>query len=348
MKQSLLEYIICPRCTKNFTVDFKRIKKDEIIEGTLTCLNAHRFHIKNGIPRLVYDKASGFVNTEKAFSAKWKNYNKSLHAKMWYDFQKNWFLDRFGWKSLFRFNRFLKTKKFILDAGTGIGNSANLFSANPQAQVFAIDASASIDFAYSKYGDVPNIHFIQADLRNLPFKKKFFDFICSDQVLHHTDNTKSSFRNLVSHLQKKGLISIYVYKKKSPIREFADDFIRERTTKMTEKECIEFSKDMTYLGKTLSELKHKIKIKRDIPILGIKAGIYDVQRFVYWNFIKCFWAEDGNFERSVGVNFDWYYPEYAFRHSPEEVRKWYKDAGLKIIHFNEIESGISISGIKNR
>lgn len=346
MKQSLPEYLICPRCARNFIADFKKMKKDEVIEGVLTCSNAHRFPIKNGIPRLVYDKASGFVKTEKAFSVKWKNYNKSLHAKKWYDFQKNWFLDRFGWKNLANFNRFLKTRRFILDAGTGIGNSANLFSTNSQAQVFALDASESIDFAYRKYGDKPNIHFIQADLRNLPFKKRFFDFICSDQVLHHTDNTKSSFRNLVNHLQKKGLISIYVYKKKSPIREFVDDFIREKTTKMSEKECIEFSKDMTYLGKTLSKLKRKIRIKKDIPILDIKAGIYDVQRFVYWNFIKCFWADDGNFERSVGVNFDWYYPKYAFRHTPEEVRQWYKDIGLEITHFDEIESGISVSGTK--
>ena len=347
MKQGLLEYLVCPRCTRNFTADFKKIEKDEVLEGLLACSKGHKFYIKNGIPRLVYDKSSGFVKTEEAFSAKWKNYNKSLHAEKWYDFQKNWFLDRFGWKSLANFNKFLKTRKFILDAGTGIGNSAKLFSTNSKAQVFAIDASESIDFAYHKYGDTSNIHFVQADLRNLPFKKKFFDFICSDQVLHHTDNTKASFRNLTSHLQKKGKISIYVYKKKSPIREFADDFIREKTIKMSEEECIEFSKDMAYLGKTLSDVKNKIRIKRDIPLLGIKAGIYDVQRFIYWNFIKCFWADDGNFERSVGVNFDWYYPKYAFRHTPDEVRGWYKEAGLKVIHFNEIESGISISGIKS-
>lgn len=347
MKQDLLGYLVCPRCARSFAFDFKKIKNGEVMEGLLVCSKGHRFLIKNGIPRLVYDKSSGFVKTTKAFSAKWKNYNKSLHAKKWYNFQKNWFLERFGWKSLANFNKFLKTRKFILDAGTGIGNSAKLFSSNPQAQVFAIDASESIDFAYRKYGNTSNIHFIQADLRNLPFKKKFFDFICSDQVLHHTDNTRSAFRNLTTHLQKKGLISIYVYKKKSPIREFTDDFIREYTTKMSEKECMEFSKDMAYLGKTLSNLKSKITIKRDISLLGIKKGIYDVQRFVYWNFIKCFWSDDGNFERSVGVNFDWYYPRYAFRHTPEEVRKWYKESRLKVIHFNEIESGISVSGIKS-
>lgn len=347
MKETVLEYLICPRCEGGFTVDHKKIESNEILEGSLVCLKGHKYLIKDGIPRLVYDKSSDFVKTEEAFSAKWKNYNKSLHAKKWYNFQRDWFLDRFGWKNLSNFNKFLKTRKFILDAGTGIGNSAHLFSANSHAQVFAVDASESIVFAYRKYGHKSNIHFIQADLRNLPFKKKFFDFICSDQVLHHTDNTKLSFRNLIRYLQIGGLISIYVYKKKSPIREFTDDFIREKTTTMSEKECIEFSKDMTRLGKTLSDLKGKIKIKRDIPLLGIKAGVYDIQRFVYWNFIKCFWADDGDFERSVGVNFDWYYPKYAFRHTPNEVRMWCKDYGLKVTHFNEIESGISVSGIRS-
>ena len=87
-------------------------------------------------------------------------------------------------------------------------------------------------------------------------------------------------------LQKKGIISIYIYKKKGPIREFTDDYIRESSTNMTEKECIELSKELSYLGKNLSKIKNKIKIPKDIPLLKIKAGTYDIQRFIYWNFIK--------------------------------------------------------------
>ena len=302
--------------------------------------------IKKGIPQLVIDREKDFVKTENAFSSKWKIYNKSYHDKKWFNLQQNWFLDRFGWKRLTNFSKFLRTRRKILDAGTGIGNSAKLFSSNQESQVFAIDASDSIDFAYKKYGKISNIHFLQADLRRLPFKKGFFDFICSDQVLHHTKNTETSFKYLTKYLAKNGVISIYVYNKKSPMREFADDFIRELTTKMSKRECVEFSKDMTYLGKSLSQLKKKIQIPRDIPILKIKAGTYDVQRFFYWNFLKCFWAEDGNFERSVGVNFDWYFPKYAYRHTPKEVKKWYKDMKIKIIHFKEVESGISVSGKK--
>ena len=78
----------------------------------------------------------------------------------------------------------------------------NFFLANKNAQVFALDASDSVDFAYKKYGKLSNVHFLQADLRQLPFKKSFFDYIYSDQVLHHTKNTGTSFKYLVKFLTK--------------------------------------------------------------------------------------------------------------------------------------------------
>ncbi len=184
-----------------------------------------------------------------------ENISQIIPWKKWFEFQRNWFLERFQWKTLDSFNKFLLTKHHILDAGTGLGNSANFLSTNKQALVFAIDASESVDFAYKKYGAASNIHFLQADLRQLPFKKSFFDFVYSDQVLHHTKNTETSFKYLTKFLKKVGYISIYVYNKKAPIREFADDYIRSKTTKMSVNDCVEFSKDMTILGKSLSGLK---------------------------------------------------------------------------------------------
>lgn len=344
MKERVLEFLVCPICKKSFSLKIIKQNKSEIETGTMRCNNGHSFNITHGIPRLVVDKTDGFVKTEDAFSAKWRKYNKYYHEKKWYLFQQNWFLDRFGWKNLDNFKRFLKTRTRILDAGTGLGNSAKLFSANPKCDVFAIDASDSIEFAFKKYGSAKNIHFIQTDLRKLPFKNQSFDFICSDQVLHHTKDTETSFKYLTRFLKKNAIISIYVYSKKSPMREYADDYIRQYTTKMSPQECVEFSKDMTYLGKNLSKLKKKIRIDRDIPVLGIKAGTYDVQRFIYWYFLKCFWAEDGNFERSVGVNFDWYFPKYAYRHTQQEVKKWFHQTKLTITHLQEIESGISVTG----
>ena len=68
MKSNLLHYLICPRCNTKFSLRYKKKIKNEILEGVLVCSNRHSFKIKNGIPRLVFDKSKGFVKTEKAFS----------------------------------------------------------------------------------------------------------------------------------------------------------------------------------------------------------------------------------------------------------------------------------------
>ena len=49
----------------------------------------------------------------------------------------------------------------------------------------------------------------------------------------------------------------------------------------------DFSEQMTILGKKLSDLNIEIDVP-DIPFLSIKGGKYDIQRFIYWNFIKMF------------------------------------------------------------
>ncbi|MBI3272619.1 MAG: hypothetical protein HYZ53_26755 [Planctomycetes bacterium] len=44
------------------------------------------------------------------------------------------------------------------------------------------------------------------------------------------------------------------------------------------------------------------------------------------------------------INFDWYHPRYAFRHTPEEVRGWFEAHGFRVERFDVIESGISAVG----
>ncbi|NDB92696.1 MAG: class I SAM-dependent methyltransferase, partial [Nitrososphaeria archaeon] len=44
--------------------------------------------------------------------------------------------------------------------------------------------------------------------------------------------------------------------------------------------------------------------------------------------------------------FDWYFPKFAYRHTPNEVRNWFKESKIKVVTFKEIESGISVTGRK--
>ena len=129
LKQKLIDFLVCPTCRNSVHIKIKKKKGTEIIEGLILCDKCKdRFNIHKGIPRFVVDKTKDFVRTEEAFSAKWRKHHKNHQAKDWVDFQRKWFLDRYGWKTKSNFDKFLKIKTKILDAGTGIGNSAKFLS----------------------------------------------------------------------------------------------------------------------------------------------------------------------------------------------------------------------------
>ena len=251
------------------------------------------------------------------------------------------FLKLTGIKPWYKKDSFIKGKK-CLDAGCGPGRFTCAMKLLGASKVDSFDISEQAIKRCKKINPDAYVFDIW-DLKPNPV----YDFVLSWGVLHHTKNTETSFKYLTKFLSKGGHISIYVYNKKAPVREYVDDYIRKTTVNMSVNECLEFSKDMAILGKSLSKLNKKIKIPREIKILGVKAGTYDVQRFIYWHFLKCFWDSNDNFERSVGVNFDWYYPKFAYRHTSSEVKNWYKHSRIKLTHFKEIESGISATGLKH-
>lgn len=350
MKQTLMQYIVCPSCGTGFQLrEVGEGEKGEIDSALLVCQNGHSFAVTNGVPRLLIENKiedNEAVETIKSFAEKWARIPNYGHDDETRDFQLSWYLQRYGWDSREDLTHFLSSKQFILDAGTGLGRDTRLYAENTKGEVFGIDITRSVDVAYRYLVHLPNAHLIQADLTALPFPKDLFDFIASDQVIHHTPNTEASFKYLVDFLRPGGQIAVYIYRKKGPIREFCDDYIRDYTTKMQPDECRRFSESITKLGKSLSGQKYEIIIPDDIPMLEIKAGTYDLQRFIYWNIFKCFWNNDFDFETNVMVNFDWYHPQYAWRHTPEEVRQWFEDMNLDILNFDVIESGISGRGMK--
>ena len=350
MKLRLLDYIICPLCGSKFVLKNEEYEREtkEIFSGELICSNKHKFPISDGIPRLIdpntVDKNQS--QTADSFTYKWKKWEGVSFKKEVIIKKRKWYLERYGWKSSEDFKKFLANKSFILDAGTGLGGDAGWFAELSIGEVFGIDISESIDIAYEYYGSNPNVHLIQADLTKLPFRNNFFDFISCDQVIHHTTNPEKSFKYLVKLLKIGGEICIYTYKKKAPIREFCDDYIREYSTNLSVEDCLKLSEAITKFGKSLSDLNIMVEVPEDIPILQIKAGKYDLQRFFYWNIFKCYWNDNDSYDRCVAVNFDWYHPKYAFRFTPEEVKRWFDDSNIDILSFDVIESGISVRGIK--
>jgi ubiquinone/menaquinone biosynthesis C-methylase UbiE len=187
-----------------------------------------------------------------------------------------------------------------------------------------------------------NAAFLQCDLVCLPLPNGSIDAIFSEGVLHHTNSTQGAILSLAPLLKSGGLFMFYVYRRKGPIREFTDDFIREKMQRMTPEEGWKSLESITKLGKILGDLDVEIDIPERIEFLDIEAGKINLQRFFYWNVLKCFYRPEYSLDEMNHVNFDWYAPKNAFRQSPEEVRAWCGEAGLDIVHEQIEEAGITV------
>ena len=374
MKKRILDLLTCPFCDGNLNLRSFIEEGCEIKEGLLVCSCRNWFPIINFVPRFLLGEYRGdykdFIENhnltylseetqnsshvdsqenqvQKSFSSKWASQPSWGIDGETKAFMREWIFEKYGWGDMQGLEDSLKNRKRILEVGTGLGREASDFcNVCKDGEVFGVDLSDAVEAAYINTRQYQNIHIIQADLMRLPFMKGAFDFIFGEGVLHHTPETKRAFEVLLDHLAPRGEMAIYVYKKKGPIREFCDDFIRQFTTKLSDAECWEFSKKMAILGEVLSDLNTEFEIPEDIPVLEIKAGKYNLQRFFYYHIFKCFWNDRFTMDENNLINFDWYHPENAHRHTPEEVKSWFQKAELRIIHFDISESGITARGLR--
>ncbi len=191
--------------------------------------------------------------------------------------------------------------------------------------------------AASRFKDVENLFFFKGDIASTGIKEGVIDFTVCDQVIMHTEIPEKTFEHLSSITSFKGEFACYVYSKKALPRELVDDYFRKATHDISAEKMWELSEQLTILGKNLSDLKVSFTCP-NIPLLGIKGGDYDIQRFIYWNFLKCFWKEDWGFDLSKSTNFDWYAPSNAKRFSKDEFLSMANDNKLIVAFLHEEEA----------
>jgi SAM-dependent methyltransferase len=260
-------------------------------------------------------------HTNETFSDKWQRYERSEEKDRLYQYQREWYLSLYGFGTEKELSSFLRTKSVIFDAGCGLGYKAAWFAQlAPHALVIGMDFSDAARQASRTYRDVPNLFFVQGDIASTGMVTGCVDYTSCDQVIMHTEYPESTFAELARITARRGgEFACYFYAKKAVPRELLDDYFRNQCTSMCRTELWDMSEQLTELGKRLSELNVSFDCP-EIKALGIKAGTIDIQRFIYWNFLKCFWNEELGVETSVVTNFDWYSPSNARRFSEEEVR----------------------------
>ena len=114
-------------------------------------------------------------------------------------------------------NNFDFNNKNILDAGSGTGHRIiNVAKYYDKSNFLGIDFSEnSIKFAkkIAKKNKISNIEFTKANLlQKINFQKKF-DVVLSMGVLHHLSDPKKGLKNILSMLEKNGVLFLYLYGK---------------------------------------------------------------------------------------------------------------------------------------
>ena len=321
---------------------------DAIKEKELFPLFGEQVFLDNGIVRAVRTFSEEQKQTEEVFGFKWHQ-RSSFETDASLKMMQEWSNERYGHAETWfqpRTDRYL-----ILDAGCGAAYTGlqYFYPILDRIHYIGADISNAVDVAQQRMHEAgADAAFMQSDLNNLPLPHGKLDAIFAEGVLHHTDSTRDAIISLTPLLKPGGLFMFYVYRRKGPIREFTDDYIREKIQSLPPEEAWKAMEAISHLGKSLGELNIQIEIPKNIDFLGIEAGKIDLQRFFYWHVLKCFYRPDYSLEEMNHINFDWYAPKNAFRQTPEEVEAWCLEADLEILHRKVEEAGITIVGRKKQ
>jgi len=344
MRKRLLDFIICPICKKNFDLKIFKEEGEEIKEGLLLCHCGQFFPIIENIPRiLVGDLRSIIYENFPEFFLKYQEFlpqEESSKKIKGIDLKKKKTSESFGyewqkfsemlkdWEKNFRFyfepvgNINLLKKKLILDAGCGKGRHT-YYAAKFAKEIIAFDLSQAVDVAFYNNRNSNNIHFIQADIYNLPFKEESFDFIFSLGVLHHLPTPEEGFKKLLTLLKPKGDILIYVYHSfpKNTFNFYALKFVnffRNLTTRMPHDLLYLLCYPIAYLSYLFFILPYKIF--RALNIKKISQTAWPLKLYA-----------DYPFRVILNDTFDRFSAPIENRYSKEEILSWFKKANLSDI-----------------
>src|SRR5205085_9431683 len=251
MYRRLLQFICCPECRETLELlpldtQADGTGEDEIETGLLTCEAGHWYPIVRGIPRLLPDSLRAHWQLVKPYvpqsvpprlqslpsilahkSSRKVNYHRATQEHFSYEWEQHelgdrtWGMklaDRVLWFFLLPLRRPATElrDKVLLDAGCGNGSQSVAYT-EYGLEVLAIDLSTGLEHghAYRRLhpGARPRrVHFIQGNLQQPPVRDDCVDIIHSAGVLHHTPDTRQTFRALLPLLRAGGTFYVWLYK----------------------------------------------------------------------------------------------------------------------------------------
>ena len=201
MKESLLQYLACPACAGDVSLNASVRDDREIMTGSLSCGHCRRSYlIRDGVPRFANLEGNDVQReTAENFGAQWLEFD---HVGRHHEQQ---FLD---W--IAPVTPDFISGKVVIEGGCGKGRHTRAVAEWGAQTIVGVDLSDAVEAAWRNTRNLPNAHIIQADIYRLPLKPAF-DYAFSVGVLHHLPDPRAGFASLVKRLKPGGAISAWVY-----------------------------------------------------------------------------------------------------------------------------------------
>ncbi len=258
--------------------------RDNATQALVGSTSGTRIPIQGGIPR--------FTQAEhlESFGRQWNRYEVAHDDE-----------DRATFQAKTGLNLSELAGLRVLDAGCGGGRYCKV-AAEAGATVVGVDYTHAVNKAAQLCSHLPNVQFIQADLKRLPFPPESFDFVFSIGVMHHDAETRNVFDAVARMVRPGGRMAIWLYRRNQWWQERINTALKRRTTAMPPEDLERWCEWGAWLG-----------------------GLPVVNRTL--NKIVNFSAHP-DYENRVCDTFDWYAPQFQYHHTVEELCRWYEDAGF--------------------
>ena len=206
----------------------------------------------------------------------------------------------------------------VLDAGCGMARYARIALSGEPRRLVGLDLSWSLRAAREVLAEQSNWGLVRGDLLRLPLREGTFDHIYSIGVLDHTPDPRGAFLGLARLLKPGGRIAIWVYERERAVLEFLKDAHRAVSTRLPLPVLMEMSR----LAAPVGGWKRRMMGSRVWPVQRLGVALHLMTLGV---------SMHPDAEVRVCDTLDWYAPKYMSRHTRDEVRGWFAEAGLENI-----------------
>jgi len=326
MRRHLVQLLACPECRGSIELaEVHEENATRIMRGTLRCTScAKSYPVDKGVPRLVAGVTARIADVCGRYSFQWlSRWLGRFEGERCYGFNDDIYV---GWvKEQLQSRRIPRPGDWMLDAGCGSGEkTAVLARLCPNQNVVGLDLGvASQEQAIAKFGDMPNLDYVQGNIMQPPLKERQFDYGMSLGVLHHTPNTRQAFASFRRLLKQETTLMIWIYPTywEGPewrMPYFGRDFIVLRQGYRLPTSLLRFVAYWMVLGfYPIVEFffkKSYRRIGRDLPFFRVDEM-----------------TRKERFSAEVFYCFDTLLPRYQWRHRIKEVEGWLVQEGIEPI-----------------